>query len=415
MKPIIRVENLSKQYRIGAQRLPYRTLRETLTTAARKPLNWFNGNGHSEENTIWALRDVSFEVMPGEVVGVIGRNGAGKSTLLKLLSRITEPTTGRIDLYGRVGSLLEVGTGFHAELTGRENIYLNGAILGMNRSEISQKLDEIIAFAEIEKFIDTPVKHYSSGMYMRLAFAVAAHLEPEVLVIDEVLAVGDSEFQKKCLGKMDDIAKQGRTVLFVSHNMAAVQSLCVSGILLSSGKISNADSIQKVVREYLADQNTSDGSAILSSCARSGNGQGRITDVKISNPDTSDGQPSSGCRLKFEFTILNTTKQTLGNFDLGFSLHDKYQSGLGLLYSSYTGSFLDLHPGQNKIEFVMTTPLLVVGNYYLGCRLVRRSVEVDYPKALIPFDVKEADYYGSANTAWLEWGSQILIDGQWRN
>jgi lipopolysaccharide transport system ATP-binding protein len=234
----IRVDGLGKQYRIGKSRPRYGSLRETLTesvSASFKRLTG-NGNGHRQNrNTIWALKDVSFEVKRGEVMGVIGRNGAGKSTLLKVLSRITEPTTGGVDLYGRVGSLLEVGTGFHPELTGRENIFLNGAILGMGRREIESKFDEIVAFAEVEKFIDTPVKHYSSGMHMRLAFAVAAHLEPEILLVDEVLAVGDAAFQKKCLGKMGDVAKEGRTVLFVSHNMGAITHLCTSGLVLESG------------------------------------------------------------------------------------------------------------------------------------------------------------------------------------
>src|SRR5215813_10441870 len=211
MRPIIRVESLGKQFRIGAGQSQYKTLRESIVNAAQAPFKWFERNGKSEDRTIWALRDDSFEVMPGAAVGIIGRTGAGKSTLLKMLTRITEPTTGHVDLYGRVGSLLEIGTGFHAELSGRENIYLNGAILGMKFSEIGDKFDEIVAFAEVEKFIDTPVKHYSSGMYLRLAFAVAAHLEPEILLVDEVLAVGHSFFSKKCLGKIDDVAKQGRT------------------------------------------------------------------------------------------------------------------------------------------------------------------------------------------------------------
>ena len=208
MKPIIRVENLSKQYRIGAQQASYSTLRDSITNAFTAPFkNTRNPKPETRNSeTLWALKDINFEVHPGEVVGIIGRNGAGKSTLLKILSRITEPTTGRVDLYGRVGSLLEVGTGFHPELTGRENIYLNGAVLGMKREEIKRRFDEIVAFAEVEKFLDTPVKHYSSGMYMRLAFAIAAHLDPEILVIDEVLAVGDSRFQKKCLAKMEDMA-----------------------------------------------------------------------------------------------------------------------------------------------------------------------------------------------------------------
>jgi lipopolysaccharide transport system ATP-binding protein len=192
-----------------------------------------------QEEVLWALKDVSFSVAPGEVVGIVGRNGAGKSTLLKVLSRITKPTTGEVDLYGRVGSLLEVGTGFHPELTGRENIFLNGAILGMKRSHIERKFDEIVAFAEVEKFLDTPVKRYSSGMYVRLAFAVAAHLEPEILIVDEVLAVGDASFQKKCLGKIGDVAKDGRTVLFVSHNMAAVKALCTRAMLLDGGRVTS--------------------------------------------------------------------------------------------------------------------------------------------------------------------------------
>ncbi len=209
----IRVDHLSKQYRIGMQKAHYQTFRDALVTAARTPLRWFKSEGSQERNKIWALKDVSFEIKHGEAVGIIGRNGAGKSTLLKILSRITRPTRGRADIFGRVGSLLEVGTGFHPELTGRDNIYLNGAILGMRRKEIDRKFDEIVAFSEIEKFLDTPVKYYSSGMYVRLAFAVAAHLEPEILLVDEVLAVGDAQFQKKCLGKMGDVAQGGRTVL----------------------------------------------------------------------------------------------------------------------------------------------------------------------------------------------------------
>jgi len=237
----ISVSGLGKRYRIG-KRERYRTLRDTLTETLTAPFRRIRAalSGAADrttENTIWAVRDVSFEIKSGEVVGVIGRNGAGKSTLLKVLSRITEPTEGRADLYGRIGSLLEVGTGFHPELTGRENVYLNGAILGMRRPEIAGKFDEIVAFAELDRFIDTPVKHYSSGMYMRLAFAVAAHLEPEILLVDEVLAVGDVAFQKKCLGKMQHVAKQGRTVMFVSHNMGAVRSLCNRAIWIDRGRI----------------------------------------------------------------------------------------------------------------------------------------------------------------------------------
>jgi lipopolysaccharide transport system ATP-binding protein len=251
----IRVENVSKFYRIG-MRDTYQTLREVVTDAAKRPFLTAQAlarghRGTRPEESFWALRNVSFEVEQGEVLGIIGRNGAGKSTLLKILSRITEPSEGCVEGYGRVGSLLEVGTGFHPELTGRENIYLNGAILGMTRAEITRKFDEIVAFAEIDQFLDTPVKRYSSGMYTRLAFAVAAHLEPEILIVDEVLAVGDAAFQKKCLGKMDDVAKEGRTVLFVSHNMAAIQTLCGRAIWLDRGRVLDDGQSARVVSRYL--------------------------------------------------------------------------------------------------------------------------------------------------------------------
>ena len=253
----IRLEDLGKRYRIGEHRVRYRTLRDTLQDAFLSPfarkgpsLRGHAGAGAFGE-TIWALKDVCFQVGHGEVVGIIGRNGAGKSTLLKVLSRITEPTSGFAEVRGRVGSLLEVGTGFHAELTGRENIFLNGAILGMKRREISRKFDEIVAFAEVERFIDTPVKHYSTGMYLRLAFAVAAHLESEILIVDEVLAVGDAGFQKKCLNKMEDVGGRGRTIIFVSHNMPAITRLCERAILLDEGRVVSDGPSHQVVSTYL--------------------------------------------------------------------------------------------------------------------------------------------------------------------
>src|SRR5437764_2238225 len=254
----IRCEGLGKLYRIG-QRESYRALRDVLTNLMRSPgrlvskaLNPSlpqNGNG---EHTIWALRDVSFEVRRGEVIGVIGRNGAGKSTLLKILSRITKPTEGYAEIHGRVGSLLEVGTGFHPELTGRENIYLNGSILGMKRAEINRRFDEIVAFAGIEKFLDTPVKRYSTGMFVRLAFAVAAHLDTEILMVDEVLAVGDAAFQKKCIGKIGDVARAGRTILFISHDLTAVQALCNRAIVLKSGRVFHMGPTDEQVQLYLS-------------------------------------------------------------------------------------------------------------------------------------------------------------------
>lgn len=248
----ILVENLSKQYRIGSEPARYRTLRDTLVGAFKAPLSRLRGELPTANTTIWALKDISFNVKRGQVMGIIGRNGAGKSTLLKILSRVTEPTRGEVTIQGRVGSLLEVGTGFHPELTGRENIYLNGAILGMKRAEIERKFDEIVDFSGVEKFIDTPVKRYSSGMYLRLAFSVAAHLEPEILVVDEVLAVGDAEFQRKCLGKMDDVAKAGRTVLFVSHNMSAILRLTDDCVVLDSGHLAYQSQTPEAVDYYLS-------------------------------------------------------------------------------------------------------------------------------------------------------------------
>ena len=271
MKPVILVENLGKRYRIGLVPQRYRTLSENISQALSRPFRRAGAMIRRSvgqdvlqpgEEYIWALQDINFEVQHGQVLGIIGRNGAGKSTLLKILSRITEPTTGSVTIRGRVGSLLEVGTGFHPELTGRENIFLNGAILGMRNAEIERKFDEIVAFSEVEQFIDTPVKRYSSGMYLRLAFAVAAHLEPEILVVDEVLAVGDAEFQKKCLGKMGDVAREGRTVLFVSHNMSAVLRLTQESIVLEKGKLVLIAPSSEAVDYYLSAGNSKAGERI---------------------------------------------------------------------------------------------------------------------------------------------------------
>jgi lipopolysaccharide transport system ATP-binding protein len=273
---VIRVDGLSKQYRIGSKQQGYKTLRdtlaETLVSPFRRAQELFRGQPYGAAGlgeTIWALKDVSCEIKRGEVVGIIGPNGAGKTTLLKILSRITEPTEGQAEIHGRVGSLLEVGTGFHPELTGRENIYLNGAILGMKKAEIEQKFDEIVDFAEIEKFIYTPVKHYSSGMYVRLAFAVAAHLEPEILLVDEVLAVGDASFQKKCLGKMGEVAEGGRTVLFVSHNMVAVRNLCSRAIWLQDGFILQSGVTSAVVDSYLRENSRTESINAMATIIRS--------------------------------------------------------------------------------------------------------------------------------------------------
>ena len=281
----IRVENLSKRYKIGVRQESYRTLRESLTRAMTFPFRLLRRqqrSGNGTPDTFWALKDISLEIQSGAVVGLIGRNGAGKTTLLKILSRITEPTVGRAEIRGRVGSLLEVGTGFHPELTGRENIYLNAAILGMRKAEIDRKFDEIVAFAEVDRFLDTPVKHYSSGMYVRLAFGVAAHLEPEILLVDEVLAVGDAAFQKKCLGKMDDVAKAGRTVLFVSHNMGAIRQLCPNSIMLESGQIACAGESDYVIERYMQVGNDLQASVeFMESLNSSEIGRGKIVKIEL--------------------------------------------------------------------------------------------------------------------------------------
>ena len=309
MRPAIRVENLGKCYRLNPAlaRQDYHTLRETLVSLASWPVRRLRGgpNGTRTE-PFWALKDVSFDIHPGEVVGVIGRNGAGKSTLLKVLSRITQPTSGSVELTGRVGSLLEVGTGFHPELSGRENVYLNGAILGMTRREIARKFDEIVAFAEIEQFLETPVKRYSSGMYVRLAFAVAAHLEPEILLVDEVLAVGDARFQEKCLGAMQRTAATGRTVIFVSHNMATIRHLCGRAILLKSGQIAADASPSTVIKSYLSEAHETSRVCLRDWHDRETTGEGRIVFFEIldalGQPVTS--VPVGGTirfRLKAEF------------------------------------------------------------------------------------------------------------------
>jgi lipopolysaccharide transport system ATP-binding protein len=341
MTKIIKAEGLSKQYRIGARRAAYATFRETASEALGAPLRLLRRRRDRTGEYLWALRDVSFDVEPGEVLGVVGRNGAGKSTLLKILSRITEPTKGRITLYGRVGSLLEVGTGFHPELSGRENIYLNGAILGMRRREIESKFDEIVAFAEVERFIDTPVKRYSSGMYMRLAFAVAAHLEPEILLVDEVLAVGDAVFQKKCLGKMGEVASQGRTVLFVSHNVAAVSQLCTRALLLSDGQLVLSGKTSEVVAEYFKAGVEAGGERVWEQApAAPGNDRARLRAIRI----LSRGERATDVDIDQEVTIeVDFWNYQAGARELCVILHLANSSGITVLSTSNT-------PAANALE-----------------------------------------------------------------
>ncbi len=391
MRPIIKAEQISKQYRIGAREAGYSTVREALISAARAPLKLLRQNGHSRQQTIWALRDVSFEINPGEVVGIIGRNGAGKSTLLKILSRVTEPTTGRAELYGRVGSLLEVGTGFHPELTGRENIFLNGSILGMARKEIERKFDEIVAFAEIEKFLDTPVKRYSSGMYMRLAFSIAAHLEPEILLVDEVLAVGDVAFQKKCLGKMGAVSKEGRTVLFVSHNMAAIARICTRGILIRDGEIETDGLVDSVIRSYLDTYASHNGACIFPI------GGPKAVQFTCARLLTKDGCPNSSFDVRYDITVEveYIVRQPIPHGLLGIRVSTA--DGLPI----FTTCHLDtvdiaspeataMSPGHFKAGFTLPGNFLVPGSYLLSIGAVDAQMRpLDLHEDAMSFDISE--------------------------
>jgi lipopolysaccharide transport system ATP-binding protein len=358
----IRVEALAKRYELGVAR--HDTLRDRIAHALRTPLRRWRGVPASDTSEFWALRDVSFEVKRGEVLGVIGRNGAGKSTLLKILSRITEPTSGRISIRGRVASLLEVGTGFHPELTGRENIFLNGAILGMSRAEIRRKFDQIVAFADVERFLDTPVKHYSSGMYVRLAFAVAAHLEPEILIVDEVLAVGDAEFQAKCLGKMESIAQaEGRTILFVSHNMSAVVRLCHRAVLLERGRVVLDDRADVAVNRYLSQRSLASAAAPAASLAHDGYTTGAPIQLQavVLNGGAAvvNRQP---LRARIEFAAHRPVEA------VGFGVGICGLDGRRILTveSDYAGRFFRVAAaGAGAVEFTLPVVDLAPGRYFL--------------------------------------------------
>lgn len=395
MKPIVKVEGLSKQYRLGARIASYATLRENLTGLARRPFRRKSPENSSGNGTIWALKDVGFEVYPGEVVGFIGRNGAGKSTLLKVLSRITEPTAGRIELYGRTGSLLEVGTGFHPELTGRENVYLNGAILGMSRAEIKSRFDEIIAFAELENFIDTPVKRYSSGMYMRLGFAVAAHLETEILMMDEVLAVGDHAFQTKCLGKMRDVAEQGRTVLFVSHNMAAVEKLCRRGVVLHNGQIRYAGTQSEAISCYLTSFNAGQQS-LRERNDRSGSGSVKIVAIEIKD---THGQPLSAAAAGQDIDIYLHYEAQPGfspeRVIAGLIVTTQFEVPVFLQHNRLTNDEFGALPERGA--FVCHLPRLPLppSTYRLGYSLMLDGEYLDMINDAGELTVVEGDFFGS--------------------
>ncbi len=349
------------------------------------------GARHGMEE-IWALRDVSLEVQPGEVIGVIGRNGAGKSTLLKILARVTRPTTGRAWIRGRLGSLLEVGSGFHRELTGRENIHLNGAILGMTRREIGRKFDEIVEFAEVERFLDTPVKHYSSGMAMRLAFSVAAHLEPEILLIDEVLAVGDAAFQKKCLGRMGNVAREGRTVLFVSHNMQAVLALCQRTFLLQAGTIVDQGPTAKVVQRYLEAQGPASLSRLDGPRPQSGDGSASIVSLRIESTDP-DGIVRPASRLKLVIGYRSDKAVRYPQFVV--SIHDPMNIGIFVLHNEFVGGLPESLPAEGSVT-CLTEPInLTPGRCIVHVELLKGNVRADFVSHAGYFDVEADAGYGS--------------------
>lgn len=407
MKEIaIRIDNLGKMYRIGAREKKAITLRERIQNFMLSPFDYLREvlREPTEEEILWALKDINFQVKHGEVVGIIGRNGAGKSTLLKILSRITEPTEGQAALYGRVSSLLEVGTGFHKELTGRENIYLNGTVLGMSRAEVDRKFDEIVDFSGVEKFIDTPVKRYSSGMRVRLAFSVAAHLEPEILLIDEVLAVGDAEFQRKCLGKMRDVASEGRTVLFVSHNMGAVRKLCEKGILLDKGKITKIGSINQVIDTYLGNVMLEEFEPI------------KVDSLKIKILNISLNESMGGTILPFEPLVIDIEIDAEADVTgIGLQVMISKDTIDGELFCSNTKQTkdIDLHlkKGKNKVTCSINSFNMCSGDYLLGIGIDSPNVSwFYYENHVLSFEVQET-MYGSWST--LPIYSHIYLDHAW--
>ncbi len=406
----IHCEGLSKSYQLGKQE-SYRALRDTiadtLTAPARYAKRLFAGNPIAEADaaaqTLWALKDVSFDIKHGEVVGIIGRNGAGKSTLLKILSRITKPTSGGVTINGRVGSLLEVGTGFHPELTGRENIFLNGAILGMKRAEIKRNFDEIVAFAEIEKFIDTPVKRYSSGMYVRLAFAVAVHLEPEILVVDEVLAVGDAQFQKKCLNKMQEIGRGGRTIFFVSHNMAAIRSICQSGVSLEAGRVVDAGEVNQVVDEYLTRTLRNDAGQVEVETPSF-----TIRKVEIKGTNESPVKTFAPLEIRINFTA----KTNIGDPGLYIGiLSNENQRIAGLDFKDFR-TIPAIRAGETiEMGFLIEANPFLPGNYLLEIHLKDMAAhKVELVPKVFPWEVVETPVYGGRKTD--IWYGQVGLKAQ---
>jgi homopolymeric O-antigen transport system ATP-binding protein len=376
----ITISGLGKRYTIGASEERYDTLRDRIAAAASRPFRRLAPGGFAASTTIWALRDVTHEIRRGEVVGVIGGNGAGKSTLLKILSRITTPTEGEVGIHGRVGSLLEVGTGFHPDLTGRENIFLNGAILGMRKAEIERKFDDIVRFAEIDEFIDTPVKHYSSGMYVRLGFAVAAQMEPEILIVDEVLAVGDVHFQRKCLGKLDDVARSGRTVLFVSHNMAAVQRLCTSAMLLQHGRLVRVGDVRSTVAAYLGGEARGGFAAV----ARTGDAQILSADLEDVTGDPLENPACSEpivCRIRFALP------QRSPGVRIGIGVLSSDGIPIFTTNTADAGSPCPSGPGDFEARVTIPPNTLLAGDFHLALCLWNPGTILDLQEPALSFSV----------------------------
>lgn len=416
---IISVDSISKKYQIGRQGSQGDGLRHVLEGALRAPMGWFGAEARAaraKTEDFWAVKDLSFEVKRGEIVGIIGRNGAGKSTILKLLSRITEPTSGRIHLRGRVASLLEVGTGFHPELTGRENIFLNGAILGMTRLEIKRKFDEIVAFAEIDKFLETPVKRYSSGMYVRLAFAVAAHLEPEILIVDEVLAVGDSEFQKKCLGKMEDVsANEGRTVILVSHQIPSIQNLCTRCILMAGGRLVMAGNTDEVIASYAARSTDLASSKLSTRTDRSGRGRVRLTGIELMDSEGNlIAEAMSGRDLTIRVSYSVAEGQSLGRCILLVDIESDHKSFFGLSTALASNKELRLS-GNGSVDFRVPEWPLLGGCHQLHLYLEGDGEVQDVIKWARSVDTVDGDFFGTGKASHEGWRENVvLVPHSWR-
>jgi lipopolysaccharide transport system ATP-binding protein len=401
----VSAEKLGKRYRLGGSAALYGSLRESIASAFGAPARAFTQEPSPRAPLLWALRDVDLEVRSGEVLGIVGRNGAGKSTLLKVLSRVTHPTTGRAELAGRVGALLEVGTGFHAELTGRENIFLNGAILGMRKADIRRQFDAIVDFAEIERFLDTPVKRYSSGMYMRLAFSIAAHFEPEILIVDEVLAVGDAAFQKKCLGKMGSVAEEGRTILFVSHNMPAVQALCDRAVWLHQGSVTDEGTPTEIVQRYLESERRSTALPLDEREDRLGDGTVRLVSLQIESTDT-DRTIRPNSRLRVRIGYRSDRLVRFPQFVV--SISDHLGVGLFLLHSEFTNPLPDTLPPQGVVVCETEPINLTPGRCVVHLELLKGNARADYVPYAGHFDVAHDDVFGTGMLPERDWVRYVL-------